>query len=122
MKTILLSIKPKYADQIFAGTKKYEFRRKFPIGVKNRVLVYSSSPIKKVIGYFDTGEIIVGPPNTIWNDTHLLAGIDDKSFFEYFAGTDKALAISILNPVLLVNPCELYQFGVKNAPQSYMYL
>lgn len=38
---VLLSIKPKYAKQIFQGTKKYELRKKvWNLGTKNIVVVY----------------------------------------------------------------------------------
>ena len=56
---VLLSIKPEYAEKIFEGTKKYEFRRSV---FKNRnvktVVVYASSPVQKVIGEFDIEHII----------------------------------------------------------------
>jgi type I restriction enzyme S subunit len=50
---VLLSIKPKYANQIVKGNKKYEFRKSV---FKNRdlemVYIYSSSPVKRIIGAF----------------------------------------------------------------------
>ena len=42
----LLSIKPEFADMIFAGTKRYEFRRAiFKRNDLEGVLVYASSPV-----------------------------------------------------------------------------
>lgn len=50
---VLLSINPQYADKIFSGEKIYEYRRNI---FKNTdvkiVLVYATSPIKKIIGEF----------------------------------------------------------------------
>jgi len=57
--TVLLSIKPEFADKIFDGTKKYEFRRRIfkKEGVK-KVIVYVTSPVQKIIGEFLIESII----------------------------------------------------------------
>ena len=48
----ILSIKPIYANQILAGTKKVEFRkRKFKEEVR-KVYIYASVPVKQIVGYF----------------------------------------------------------------------
>ena len=48
MNAFLLSIKPEYAEKIFAGIKTYEYRRKiFKDGSVKTVVVYVTSPIKK---------------------------------------------------------------------------
>ena len=48
---VVLSIKPEFANKIFEGTKKYEFRRAiFKNPNIKKVVVYSSSPVKKIIG------------------------------------------------------------------------
>ena len=50
MGKILLSIKPIYVNKILNGTKKYEYRKRKPkrndIG---KLIIYSTSPIKKVV-------------------------------------------------------------------------
>lgn len=49
---ILLSINPEYVEKIFSGTKKYEYRKNI---FKNKevktILIYSTSPIKKIGNY-----------------------------------------------------------------------
>lgn len=51
---VLLSIKPEFANKIFEGSKKFEFRRSI---FKNKqvksIVVYASAPISKVIGEFE---------------------------------------------------------------------
>ena len=51
---VLLSIKPEFVEKIFAGTKKYEFRKSLfkKSGVKY-VVIYASAPIKRVVGEFE---------------------------------------------------------------------
>ena len=49
MKAILLSIKPEYVDRILAGTKKYEYRKRLARSNSSVLLVYSTSPVMKVV-------------------------------------------------------------------------
>ena len=56
---VLLSIKPEYVDAIFAGSKHYEFRRRiFANRDIERIIVYASSPVQRVVGEFEIDEII----------------------------------------------------------------
>ncbi len=46
---VVLSIKPEFANKIFNGTKKYEFRRAIFKNEKVKfIIVYASLPIRKV--------------------------------------------------------------------------
>ena len=59
MKTVLLSIKPEFAEKIFDGTKKFEFRKTiFKNNNVQKVIVYASSPVQKVIGEFSIEDIL----------------------------------------------------------------
>ena len=49
MKAILLSIKPEYVDRILAGTKKYEYRKRLARSDSSVLIVYSKSPVMKVV-------------------------------------------------------------------------
>ena len=50
---VLLSIKPEFAEKIFAGTKKYEFRKSiFKNANVKRIVVYASYPVQMVICEF----------------------------------------------------------------------
>ena len=57
MRKILLSIKPRYVEQILAGRKQVEYRKRIPQedGVR-QVLIYASHPLKKVVAEFTVGE------------------------------------------------------------------
>ena len=90
MKAVLLSIKPEFAHKIFDGTKKYEFRKKvFKDENIRKVIVYASSPEKKVLGEFDIDRILTGTPNEIWQQTKDVSGITHdfyKIVAEKYAG------------------------------------
>lgn len=116
-----MSIKPKYADLIFKGIKRFEFRKKIPYGIKN-VLVYSSSPKKRIIGFFVVDYILEDIPKKLWNSTKEFAGVSNREFFEYFQGKVHGFAIKIRSYKkfdLEIDPKKI----VENfhAPQSYMY-
>ena len=57
---LLISIKPKYAEQIFNGEKTVELRRvKTRLTTGDLVLVYVTSPKQALIGYFKVEKVIL---------------------------------------------------------------
>ena len=75
MTTILMSIKPVYVGKIFNGTKKYEFRKTRCKNVPSRIIVYSSAPVKKVVGELIIDEVLFDDKEVIWNKTNIYGGI-----------------------------------------------
>ena len=85
MTAVLLSIKPEFAKKIFAGTKKFEFRKSiFKYQNINKIIVYVSSPVKKVIGEFLIDKILIDDIDTLWNITSAHSGITKEFYQEYF--------------------------------------
>lgn len=119
---IVMSIKPEFVDKIFSGEKKYEFRRKIFKKNVSVVHVYSSSPIKMVVGNFRIGKVINCDINELWVKTKEHSGIDEKRFFEYFKGLEMGYAIEIINPKRYEISQHIINFGVGRPPQSFMYL
>jgi predicted transcriptional regulator len=120
---VLLSIKPEHADKIFQGEKKYEFRRAI---FKNRkvthVVVYASSPVRKVIGEFEVLDIIHDNVRALWEKTQSLAGISERKFFDYFSDREKGYAIEIGKIQKYQDPVSLEgEYGLA-PPQSFVYL
>ena len=119
----LISIRPNFCHLIFDGKKIYEYRRRiFMRSDVDKVYVYSSKPISKIVGYFTIKRIISDTPSMIWSQTHEHGGITKKQFQEYFQGHSVAHAIEIdevvkINPI---NPKEVIK-GFT-APQNYCYL
>lgn len=126
---VLLSIKPKYAEKIFCCLKFYEFRKiVWHMKGINKVWVYSSSPVKQVVGYFTPGEIISGDPHTVWHQLRNLPKnyfrpISLKDYASYFDKCKTAHAIEILNPVRLSKPESLFSsFAIERPPQNFCYV
>ena len=47
MCSILLSINPEYAEKIMDGSKKFEFRKRKCKRRVDKIIIYSTSPVKK---------------------------------------------------------------------------
>lgn len=120
---VVLSIKPQFANKIFDGTKKFEFRKAI---FKNQnvtsVLVYASSPVQKVIGEFEIGEIFNFDLETLWNKTKEHSGITEDYFYEYFADKKNGFAIQIKNKKRYTVPKNLKEDFNLTPPQSFAYI
>lgn len=121
---VLLSVKPKYAEKIMGGEKKYEFRRSiFRRNDIETVYIYSSSPVSKITAAFKIERVLADSPEKIWKLCHKYAGIPKKDFFEYFKNSDTAYAIEIVNVNIFqvpIDPCHVIENFVP--PQSFYYL
>lgn len=122
---ILISIKTKYANQIFDGTKLYEYRRK-SIGEKNcnkKIFVYSSSEEKAIIGYIIVDKILKGNINYILKETN---NKNNGDIIDYFNGCDKCYALKIAKAVKFKTPIYLSEIKKKEknfvVPQFYRYI
>lgn len=122
--SILLSIKPKYADKIVEGEKKYEFRKtKFNKTNIKYMYIYSTSPIKKIIGKILVDKILEGDPQEIWEICHEHSGITEAEYFKYFSNSKKAYALSIKHYEPLEEQIDPYT-EIDNfvPPQSFYYI
>lgn len=120
---VLLSIKPEFAEKIFDGTKKYEFRR---IVFKNpsvkTIVVYASSPVQKVIGEFEIESILNEDVTSLWEKTKEFSGISEEFFYKYFSDKENGFAIKVKKAKRYKKAlCLKEKFNVK-PPQSFMYL
>lgn len=119
---VLLSIKPEYVEKLLSGEKKFEYRRViFKKDVKT-VLIYSTSPIKKIIGEFEINEILRENPSKLWTLTKEFSGIEKNKFFKYFDGIENGYAIGIKSIKIYKNPLVLSDINIKMAPQSFRYV
>ena len=117
-----MSIKPPYADAIFKGQKRFEFRRAIFRRNVDVVVVYSTSPTCEVVGEFDVTEVISDSVEDLWARTHHHAGINREGFFNYFKGRRCGYAIAIGRVRKYKQPLQLDDtFGVR-APQSFIYI
>lgn len=119
---VVLSIKPEFANKIFDGTKKFEFRKAI---FKNEriktVIVYASSPVQQVIGEFEIEKIINMDLDTLWGLTQDFSGITEDYFYQYFANKKIGYAIQIKKSKKYKHPKSLWNDFNLVPPQSFAY-
>ncbi len=104
---VLLSIRPKYVEAIIKGDKRYEFRKTiFRDKSIERVYIYSTSPVKKIVGAFRIGNIIEDHPEHLWEQLKEFSGLNDIEFFSYFSGNERGFAIEIEDLEEFKNPVD----------------
>lgn len=120
---VLLSIKPEFVDKIFAGTKKYEFRKSlFKNSEVRDVVIYASAPIKRVVGEFEIDGILSGDISEVWSITQKSAGITETFYKLYFQDRKIAHAIKIGRITKFKETKLLSDYNIKQAPQSFCYI
>jgi len=124
---VLLSIKPKYVEEIKNGKKRYEFRKSL-CSTKNReklekIFIYSSAPVKKIVARFFVEEILEDHPESLWNKCKEVSGIKQVDFFKYFKDKNSGLAIKISEIKFFKNPIEPRKIIPNfSPPQSFCYV
>lgn len=121
---VILSIKPQFCKHIFDGVKRYEYRKKVFIHSDiDKVYVYASKPISKIVGYFTIDHVINCNASDMWEMTYKEGGITKEYFDDYFKNCDMAHAIKIDEVVMLDIPIDPKKV-IKDfhAPQNFMYL
>ena len=119
---VLLSIKPEFANKIFEGTKKFEFRKSIFKKEVKTVVVYASSPLQQVIGEFEIECILHLELDTLWSITHMESGISEIFFYKYFDDKERGYAIQIKNVKRYDKPKNLKEEYNLLPPQSFAYL
>ena len=119
---MLLSINPEFVEKILAGIKKYEFRKsqcKRPI---DSIIIYCTSPIMKVVGEASVVGVLVEEPDIMWKEVNEHAGVTKDFYDSYYSGCRNAVAYQLGEIKRFSKPRELDDYGVKRAPQSFVYI
>lgn len=121
---VLLSIKPKYAEAIIAGKKLFEFRRSiFKQNGIDRVYLYATNPVSKVVGSFKVGKIISEEPKLLWEGFSQYSGVSYAEFFKYFQDSNIGYAIEINDLEVFKKPLNPRLFIADfNPPRSFIYI
>lgn len=123
-KYVLMSVKPQYANAIMCGQKKVEFRRQIFDQNVERVYVYASHPVKKLVGYFDIDKVYCESPLVLWNTYNKVGSIAKTDYTAYFNNCNYGYAIIVkcanrFSKDYLVSEIFGENFRV---PQSYRYI
>lgn len=119
---ILMSINPEHVEKILNGTKKYEFRKHVSKIIPDKIIIYCTTPVQRIVGEVEVKEVLQDKPSKIWSLTSSKSGINKEFFDSYYDGRNTAVAYK-LGAIKKYNKQKtLKDFGIKAAPQSYMYI
>ena len=119
----LLSIRPEYVERILDGTKRVEFRKTRLSSDLKYVVVYCTSPVKRVVAFFRVAAIVHGAPKEIWAQYRSIAGISHAFFRDYYQKSNNAVAIEVDQVFQLRTPIPLRDLDAElSPPQSFQYV
>lgn len=119
---ILISINPEHVANIINGTKKYEYRKIAAKQDVSSIIIYETTPIKRVVAEAEITEVIMLPPEELWEQTKGASGITKDFFDRYFGNRQIAYAYKLGKVLVYDTPKTLLDYGVKAAPQSFIYI
>jgi predicted transcriptional regulator len=122
MKKIVISINPEHVKNILNGTKKFEYRTKTAKGDINKILIYETTPVKRIVAEVEIIDVLMMSPNELWNETKQYSGISKAFFDNYFKNRKVAYAYKLGEVKEYKEPKKLEDFGLKFAPQSFVYV
>lgn len=122
MSRMLLSIKPEYVNKILSGKKKYEFRKFHCRNDIDTIVIYATTPVKRVVGEASIISIIEGCVEDVWDQTSPDGGITKSAFKEYYKNKEVAIAYQLGDVVAYKEPFELSDIGLTYVPQSFAYI
>ncbi|WP_033346508.1 ASCH domain-containing protein [Catenuloplanes japonicus] len=125
-KTLLLSLRPRFAAAILDGTKTIEIRRR-PVNALpgTPVILYASSPVMAIVGTARLRTVESMPADMAWQRFQSSFALNRPEFDAYLDGVDTAVllhlrAINTLNEPLPLRG--LRQSGTFQPPQSFRYV
>lgn len=119
---MLLSINPEHVENILLGTKLFEFRKVRCKSEVDKIIIYSTSPIMRVVAEAELTEIIEDNVDAVWQITQEFAGISREFYEKYYSGKERAVAYKLGNVKKYKKPRKLSDYGLNFAPQSFVYL
>ena len=118
--TVLFSIQKKYAEMVYDKRKLHEYRRcRMGIPKGSICLLYETTPVRLVTGYFVAGDLIEGPVPI--QDLEFDSGVIYE-IGKYLDQSPMWSALQIIEPTKFTKPLSLESLNLSSAPQSYCFL
>jgi predicted transcriptional regulator len=126
---LLFSMRPEYAERVFAGKKQVEIRRKFSekwLGCK--VVVYGTQPLAALMGEVTVSGVTAGSPDGIWKRFGGRTGCSHDEFAEYVGNAAQVYAIELNDATPYLCPLSTYEIAKMinvdelRPPQSFLEL
>ena len=119
----LLAIKPRFAEAIMAGRKTVEFRKTRFSQPPRYIVLYTSTPIRQIVAYFEVAYIKELTPLGLWRRFRDAGAIGYREFCDCYARPTRGCAIVVATVWKLKRPVALEHVDAgDSAPQSFRYL
>jgi len=121
--TVCYPIRPIYSEKIMKGEKKYELRKRLPNSEIDYILIYSTTPIAKIVGYAEVKTTHIKSVQDMWKMVSNCAGISKEDYMDYFHGKENACAIELENVWRFKKPFDVKEINENfTVPQSFCYV
>jgi predicted transcriptional regulator len=95
---VLMSIEPKWAEQILEGSKKWEYKKYCSIAQGTRIIIYATKPVQALVGEFTVGERLEKPVDELITQTIHETKHTKEEILNYFNGVQIGSALRVVNP------------------------
>jgi predicted transcriptional regulator len=123
-RAVLLSVKPRFSEQIESGLKRVEFRRSWATEPVGLLVIYASAPTQRIVALVDVEGVEHASPSTLWKRCSSRGtGLARAELLAYLDGKDKGYGVllgQVTKPGKPIEPGAV----IKDfrPPQSYRYL
>ena len=125
-RAMLLSVRPRFAESILAGTKRAEIRRQRPRAHSGTpVIIYATKPLAAVVGTACIDSVYEGTPSCLWEHYYSQIGITREDYDSYTNGVSVLYMMILTKVHRLSCPLTLEDIRESTAfqpPRSYRYL
>lgn len=91
---ILISLESRHAENIFAGRKRVELRRRMMnVSPGDTLWIYVKLPVGSIVGHARIGKVHASSPNTLWRHYGPVSGLTKDEFFSYFGEVEQGVAL-----------------------------
>jgi predicted transcriptional regulator len=123
-RAVLLSVKPRFAEQIASGLKRVEFRRSWAAEPVGMMVIYASAPTQRIIALVEVEGVVHAAPAKLWMQSSIRGpGLARAELLSYLDGKEKGYGILLGRVTSAAKPIEPGSvIDAFRAPQSFRYL
>ena len=122
---VLISVHPAFVEDILEGSKRVEFRRRWPRQVSGVAVIYATAPAKTIAALVEVVEVARQSKTKLWAlAKELGGGVTRQVLFDYMDGVEEGVALKLGRRVSFGGglPPAVVFGGSFRPPQSFRYL
>lgn len=121
---VLISIHPRFVEAILGGEKTIEFRRRWTNRPVSHLVIYATSPVKKIVALAPIKEVVEASPTALWRLSQQQGGgVTRSELYDYFHELSIGIGLRLGKVKPLQQTIDPYRwFEGFRPPQSYRFL